>query len=187
MKNTKVVLSSIFLIALLSLVAFFLYLYQKFFVEFTKSLSSDKNENGVVAFEELADDYVYDADFGKYPGLKAQNQASEEIYSYLNDPERIKDLDANYKYFKVEGYANQTVNSLLISDSSGNSLRTFECSRDRTFAFKNMNMEFLSSGFNFISTVIPGDYIYTKCVDAECKVLGPDCIILKVVKPNKVK
>lgn len=124
-------------------------------------------------------DYVTDVDLGLFPGAKILNIGSEEFLGYVNDRENASKIFEVYEMFVVEEVEDVQSGKVILSDEIKRASYLFECSSDRTSAHKSTNLQFISSGFDFNSTVAQGDSVFTKCKNEDCTVLGPDCIIVK--------
>ncbi|KKS06662.1 hypothetical protein A3K01_02130 [candidate division WWE3 bacterium RIFOXYD1_FULL_43_17] len=124
-------------------------------------------------------EYVIDKDLGLYPGVKKINKGSEEFLEYVNDSTKASQIFTVYRMFLVEKVEDAQSGKVTLIDEGNRATYLFECSADRTSAHKSTNLQFISSGFDFNSTVAQGDSVFTKCKNEECAILGPDCIIIK--------
>jgi len=124
-------------------------------------------------------EYVTDKDLGLYPGEKKVNKGSEEFLEYVNDSTKASQIFTVYRMFIVEKVEDARSGKFTLTDEGKRATYLFECSVDRTSAHKFTNLQFISSGFDFNSTAVQGDSVFTKCKNEECTILGPDCIIIK--------
>jgi hypothetical protein len=125
--------------------------------------------------------YVEDPVLGRFPGKKESNAGAIAFYAYGNNPEEASKLFEEYRFFLVEEVPITSSGNFVLSEDDVVSTHTFECDVERTFAQKNVNMEFISSGFDFMKAVRQGDQVFTKCKNQDCSILGPDCIIVRNV------
>jgi len=152
--------------------------YQPSLLSIFVSNSIDKDSLQKSTFSSYTE-YVTDADLGLYPGAKIVNKGAEEFLGYVNDSAKASQIFDVYKMFLVEKIEDVQSGKAILSDEVKRESYLFECSRDRTSAHKSTNLQLISSGFDFNSTVAEGDSVFTKCQNLECTVLGPDCIIIK--------
>ncbi len=123
--------------------------------------------------------YFDDPVFGEFPGVKEFNDVATEYYKYIGTKEGMLEVQEVYKFFVVQSIVDRDKNILELRSDSGISTYLMECDREKTFAHRNINQVFISANFEFIEAVSAGDLIATKCKDAQCTVLGPECILIK--------
>ncbi len=151
-----------------------------YFVVLKEGRALDDGESYVDVFDSDSTlQYVEDPDIGNYPGVKKLNMGAEDFYAYLNMPDGLEKMAGDYKYFSVVKIIDMGKKEVLLRSIDTREEKTyiFDCSPDRVFSYKNLNFEFVSSGFMFIEALKPGNTVITKCANEECSVLGPDCII----------
>lgn len=144
---------------------------------FRKTDSESPSETST--FSKHNEPLIYDPDLGVYPGEKVFNAFAEEFYARYSSQEGASRLFESYTYYFVNDVVDRANGEVILSDSGVSKNYLFRCDQDRVFAQKARNFEFLSSGFDFIKTLAPGDYVLSKCLDKKCSTLGPDCIIVK--------
>ena len=178
-RSKKIVWILIFVLLLLSIAI--VYLFSPEIKKVLKIGNSLRSQDS--SFEKILDEkYIVDPDVGRYPGSSILNEGAQEFFSYTvaeGGAQKIYDTYKTFRFDRLSDYGNKK--ALLYSEEKGSAEYTFECSENRTFAYKSKNYEFLSSGFDFLKTLAVGDAIFTKCKNGDCTILGPDCIILKRV------
>jgi len=133
-----------------------------------------------LGFSKTADaPFVEKPGIGRFPGVAEHNVGSKEFSGYLQNQSARAKLPENYELYVVKEVLNRNEGRVSLMISNVLSEHVFKCTPERTAAFTFINQNFISSGFDFMSTITPGDMVYAKCYKEDCVELGPDCIILK--------
>lgn len=153
--------------------------YSKFL---TKNVDVNAPNGGFseVDFSSIAEGfYVDDPVLGRFPGKSELNATSSEYYSYINNRETASKIEDVYKFYTVLRIEDRLIGSVVLYNGSNSATHILNCDKDKTFAHHKVNARFISSGFDLSKTVDIGDRIATKCLDESCKILGPECILIK--------
>lgn len=122
---------------------------------------------------------VKDPDLGAVYGTAEMTPVAYDFYMRFHLPSSAPEpLDKMYRRFKV-----------LSVDGAGVTVRTHDtqeiknirlvCDLSETALFKNVNIEFVSAGFDIKQEITAGDMLFAPCVDESCVSVGPKCIILR--------
>lgn len=166
------------------LVVFFSYYTEitKFFFSFLpneKNLVGSGDSEVSTVFSSYSDSYLNDPDLGIVGGVGAMNGYAEKLSKiFRTGSAENSNLDDIYDRFLVISKYDDGIEGRYLVDGVERKI-TLDCPYENNALFKNPNMIFVSANFNVLDEIVVGDILYSECIDPECTLVGPSCIVVR--------
>lgn len=173
----------------LILIAGLVYLYLKFSnISLTTLLRGGEKvaivaEKEPSAFGEVPLAYVKDSEIGIVLGEGRYNDVAGNFDAMFHlESARPEDISKIYKRYSISSVDGEVVKGTLLGALDITEF-ILECDPGQSALFKSRDIRFVSANLDVSKELKVGDALFTKCVTEACESVGPECIIIRFVRP----
>jgi len=147
-----------------------------------ENVTVDKKVDSV--FGEASLSYVRDPEIGLVLGEDRYNETAGNFDALFHlESARSEDISKIYKRYSIVSMDGGVVKGVLLGASDTTEF-ILECDPGQSALFKSKDMRFVSANMSVAKELKIGDTLFTKCVTEFCDRVGPECIIIRFVRPD---